>query len=448
MLPRTRKESPESLRVLYSIFSAFAAFGGDRATHAVIPASEPSLDSQRFAKLCRDCNLLDGQLLTSQAVDIVFAKAKGSPKSRRLDFLQFRKALALLAEVKFGSNPDGPPAIVAQVIASGTSAGGGPQLDSVHLPETNSTIFEKLTDTRLYVSTHKQRFDETGAGKGVAGRDRISVGEGTVDLYSGGNVSDLSSILRPSFRGGTHMSNFAKASASAQLKSASPLRVEKRSWSSPERIARLHQHATETEALRTTKSQERYSPADSEDSHDDVRPPTAPVPHWRQHEYASALASSASTERQGYSSETATRPKPIKVIIESPELESIFLAYCAFGTTTKLVEELDSARFMKLCRETGICDGKIITPAIVDVTFAKVKAASGGGGENKAQSRRTISYETFCQALAMLAPMRHPNKEMATGLQYDVEQIIAAGGPSVVSSSIEKIQGVYERLTQ
>jgi hypothetical protein len=44
--------------------------------------------------------------------------------------------------------------------------------------------------------------------------------------------------------------------------------------------------------------------------------------------------------------------------------------------------------------------------------------------------------------------MRHPNKEMATGLQYDVEQIIAAGGPSVVSSSIEKIQGVYERLTQ
>jgi hypothetical protein len=442
-----RKEpSPDTVRALYSIFSAFAAFGGDRATHAVIPASEPSLDSAKFAKLCRDCNLIDGQLLTPQAVDIVFAKAKGSPKFRRLDFAQFQKALALLAEVKFGSNPDGPLAIFAQVVASGTSVGGGPQLDSVHLPETNSTIFEKLTDTRLYVSTHKQRFDETGAGKGVAGRDRTVVGEGTVDLYSGGNVADLSSILRPSFRGGTHMSNFAKASASAQLKSASPLRVEKRSWSSPDRIAKLHQYTTEKEALQTTKSHERYSPADSEDSHDDVRPPTAHIPHWRLHE--SSSATSSSTERQGYLSEAAARPKPLKVIIESPELESIFLAYCAFGTTTKLVEELDSARFMKLCRETGICDGKHVTPAIVDVTFAKVKAAGDGSSRSSAgSSRRTISYETFCQALAALAPMRHHGKEMASSLQLDVEQIIAAGGPAVVSSSIEKISGVYERLT-
>jgi len=119
-----RKDAPpETIRALHSIFSSFAAFGGDRATHAVIPATEPTLDSQRFAKLCRDCNLLDGQLLTPQAVDIVFAKAKGSPKSRRLDFAQFRKALGLLAEVKFGSNPDGPPAITAQVVASGTSIG-------------------------------------------------------------------------------------------------------------------------------------------------------------------------------------------------------------------------------------------------------------------------------------------------------------------------------------
>jgi hypothetical protein len=443
-----RKDAPpETIRALHSIFSSFAAFGGDRATHAVIPATEPTLDSQRFAKLCRDCNLLDGQLLTPQAVDIVFAKAKGSPKSRRLDFAQFRKALGLLAEVKFGSNPDGPPAITAQVVASGTSIGGGPQLDSVHLPETNSTIFEKLTDTRLYVSTHKQRFDETGAGKGVAGRDRTVVGEGTVDLYSGGNVADLSSILRPSFRGGTHMSNFAKASASAQLKSASPLRVEKRTWSSPDRVAKLQQHVMEAEALKTTKSNDRYSPADSNDSHDDVRPPTAHIPHWRLHE--SASATSSSLEHQGYASDAVNRPKPLKVIIESPELESIFLAYCAFGTTTKLVEELDSARFMKLCRETGICDGKQVTPAFVDVTFAKVKSTGDGSSRSSTggSSRRTISYETFCQALAALAPLRHPGKDMASALQLDVEQIIAAGGPAVVSGSIERVSGVYARLT-
>jgi len=429
----SRKESPESLRVLYSIFSAFAAFGGDRATHAVIPASEPSLDSQRFAKLCRDCNLLDGQLLTSQAVDVIFARAKGSPKSRRLDFLQFRKALALLAEVKFGSNPFGLKAIISHVIATCTSIGGGPQLENVHRPKVSSTVYEKL-------------FDDHITSLNVSGTSRSKV-----QSYTAASGSpNLYIHLRPTFRGGTHMSNFAKARASAQIKSDSPIRVEKRSWSSPSQSASAVKETVssitspQSESLQSRNLPLAATPVQS--SEIESRLATSPtLPHW---EVQSNIPTSPlSTEKPSLYSDII-RPKQPKVIIESPELESIFLAYCAFGTTTKLVEELDSARFMKLCRETGICDGKVITPAIVDVTFAKVKAASGGGGENKAQSRRTISYETFCQALAMLAPMRHPNKEMATGLQYDVEQIIAAGGPSVVSSSIEKIQGVYERLTQ
>jgi hypothetical protein len=134
---------------LHSIYNAFAAFGGDRATGSSIQTSDPYLDSQRFAKFVRDCNLLDGQLLTSQAVDVIFAKAKGSPKSRRLDFLQFRKALALLAEVKFGSNPFGLKAITSHVIATCTSIGGGPQLENVHRPKVSSTVYEKLFDDHI-----------------------------------------------------------------------------------------------------------------------------------------------------------------------------------------------------------------------------------------------------------------------------------------------------------
>lgn len=60
------------------------------------------------------------------------------------------------------------------------------------------SIFDKLTDPSLYTGAHKHRFDPTtGKGLGLAGRDRIAKGSGTVQGYSGGNVSDLSQITRP-----------------------------------------------------------------------------------------------------------------------------------------------------------------------------------------------------------------------------------------------------------
>ncbi len=78
------------------------------------------------------------------------------------------------------------------------------------------------------------------------------------------------------------------------------------------------------------------------------------------------------------------------MVIESTELQAVFMAYSAFGTTSKMMEELDSARFAKLCREAGIIQGRI-SPAFIDVTFATVKQ----------QKKRSISYAEFQQALAV-----------------------------------------------
>lgn len=51
------------------------------------------------------------------------------------------------------------------------------------------SIFDKLTDPSLYTGTHKHRFDpKTGKGLGLAGRDSIAKGYGTVNRYGGGNV--------------------------------------------------------------------------------------------------------------------------------------------------------------------------------------------------------------------------------------------------------------------
>jgi hypothetical protein len=479
---------------LRSVFSSFAQFGHDRVSAASsapagasLAAEEPTLDCARFAKLCRDSRLLDAQLITPQAVDIVFAKAKGAPRERRLRFDRFRHALALLAEVKFGANPDGPAVLAAQVLSAASSLGGGPQLDAVHLPQTSHNIFERLTDSRLYVGTHKERFDHEGRGRGVEGRERVSVGAGTVDLYTGGNVSDLSSIVRPGFRGGTHMNPFARQSASANLPSASPNRVETRTWSPPGKaaaaagarpvatvsLAQVQSDAQRREAeLRAQPPQlppyrelapqrevpgepslHRYpSPTHSMDSNE-ARPSTAVLPHWQRQldgfgDLPAAPNSSSSSSyfpaaRSGY--EHGARPRPPKVVIESAELEAIFASYCAFGTTAKLVRELDNARFAKLCRETGLVDGRQCKAADADLAFAKVRAASSA---EAGVSRRTLAFDDFCQALAIIAPLRFPGDDVLASLQAAVEQIIVAGGPAVLTSSIAPAAAVFDRLKQ
>jgi hypothetical protein len=142
------------------------------------------------------------------------------------------------------------------------------------------------------------------------------------------------------------------------------------------------------------------------------------------------------------------RLQPPKVAIESTELENVFLAYCAFGTTVRMVEELDSSRFMKFCRETHLVDGRGVTPATVDLVFAKVKAAAAAAdGGAASRGKRTIGYNDFCQALAALAPLRHPGSELLPALQAVVECAILAGGPAVSTVSLLPSTGsVHERL--
>jgi len=59
----------------------------------------------------------------------------------------------------------------------------------------NTGVFDRLTDTSGYTGSHKQRFNSNGTGRGLAGRDTASKG-GNVPTYRGGDVKDLSQILR------------------------------------------------------------------------------------------------------------------------------------------------------------------------------------------------------------------------------------------------------------
>ncbi len=42
----------------------------------------------------------------------------------------------------------------------------------------NSGVVDRLTDTAKYTGSHKERFDETGKGKGLEGRDTVVKGSG------------------------------------------------------------------------------------------------------------------------------------------------------------------------------------------------------------------------------------------------------------------------------
>lgn len=56
----------------------------------------------------------------------------------------------------------------------------------------SSSLVDRMTDTSKYTGTHKQRFDESGKGRGLEGRDSVAKGEGMV----AGSASGLSSYVQ------------------------------------------------------------------------------------------------------------------------------------------------------------------------------------------------------------------------------------------------------------
>ena len=62
---------------------------------------------------------------------------------------------------------------------------------------TGAAVYDRLTDPQRFTGAHKHRFDATGVGRGLEGRDSIIKGGGNVvGAYMNGAVHDLSQITR------------------------------------------------------------------------------------------------------------------------------------------------------------------------------------------------------------------------------------------------------------
>ncbi len=150
---------------LFTIFSNYANFGaGNKASQDI-----GEIDNARFAKLCKETKVIDTTVTTTD-VDIMFNKYKNKG-ARKLHYDGFKKALQELADKKYKgklaeSDPDSYTCLVNHICKKGAS---GPSVNAT-VADTKGTVYDKLTDTKKYTGTHKNRFDENGKGKGIAGR--------------------------------------------------------------------------------------------------------------------------------------------------------------------------------------------------------------------------------------------------------------------------------------
>ncbi|NWH25186.1 TPPP2 protein, partial [Grus americana] len=158
-------------------FRKFAVYGDTSA-------SGNEMTGKNFSKMCKECGVMDGKAVTSTDVDIVFNKVK-TKGARTITFAEFQQAMKELCGKRFkGKSPE--EALQAMYgLIEGKEPGS--------MGATKATKVggvERLTDTSKYTGSHKERFDESGKGKGLAGRQDLTDNRGYVGAYKGAGTYD------------------------------------------------------------------------------------------------------------------------------------------------------------------------------------------------------------------------------------------------------------------
>uniref|UniRef100_A0AAQ5YV06 Tubulin polymerization-promoting protein family member 3 n=2 Tax=Amphiprion ocellaris TaxID=80972 RepID=A0AAQ5YV06_AMPOC len=162
------------------LLTAFRKF----AVHGDTKATGKELNGKNWAKLCKDCKIVDVKNVTSTDVDIVFSKVK-QKSSRVVTYEEFRRALEELAPKRFkGQSKD-------EALQSMFKLVEGREPTNVGVTKVSKTAaVDRLTDTARYTGSHKERFDETGKGRGREGREEIVENTGYVGAYRNAGTYD------------------------------------------------------------------------------------------------------------------------------------------------------------------------------------------------------------------------------------------------------------------
>ncbi|XP_037553672.1 tubulin polymerization-promoting protein family member 3 [Nematolebias whitei] len=154
------------------------------AVHGDTKATGKELNGKNWAKLCKDCKITDNKNVTSTDVDIVFSKVK-QRTARVITYEEFEEALKQLAPKKFkGQSKEEALQSIYKLVE-------GREPSNVGVTKVSKTAaVDRLTDTSRYTGSHKERFDESGRGKGREGREEIVENTGYVGAYKNAGTYD------------------------------------------------------------------------------------------------------------------------------------------------------------------------------------------------------------------------------------------------------------------
>jgi hypothetical protein len=141
-----------NLAELHNVYERFCSFGSNRNLNSTFNLNDCSMEGSKFAKLCRETNLLDKNI-TPTEVDITFNRVKGKTE-RKINFGQFQEALNQLAAKKY---PGKPTAEAFNLICATITGSGGP-IATTFVKPAQTSITERLTDPNRYTGTQKAQF--------------------------------------------------------------------------------------------------------------------------------------------------------------------------------------------------------------------------------------------------------------------------------------------------
>eukprot|EP00217_Crustomastix_stigmatica_P002796 CAMPEP_0183819806 /NCGR_PEP_ID=MMETSP0803_2-20130417/64325_1 /TAXON_ID=195967 /ORGANISM="Crustomastix stigmata, Strain CCMP3273" /LENGTH=798 /DNA_ID=CAMNT_0026064695 /DNA_START=85 /DNA_END=2481 /DNA_ORIENTATION=- len=381
---------PPPVPGLEEVFEAFATFGGGQAG---------SLDNAKFAKLCNDCGLINKQFTATNA-DIIFSKAK--PKGeRRITFRSFLIALDLVAEHKNTAYET----VAGQVVSAGGPASSGTKAEAVRFHD----------DKSLYTGAYG-----ANVGREADVRVRTAWREGKAPPPDKSGLKDLFTAFcsfgghDPTFMDnpiwnkfctetGLYDRKFNSNAGDVVFTKAKP-QGERKMVYEDFRLGLLavsEEKGTSYDAI-AAQVLASGGPASSGTQADAVRF------HDDKSLYTGAYGANVGREADV---RVRTAWREGKTPQDVPGMKGLFGAFCSFGGGNP--EAMDSAHFLKVCKECDLIDKKFPLQA-VDAVFAKAKE----------QSSRTLAYGDFLLALEAIS------EEKGTSYSAITSQVLNSDGPA------------------
>ncbi|CAO1377468.1 unnamed protein product [Diamesa serratosioi] len=150
-------------------FKAFSKFGDLKSDGKFITLSQSD-------KWMKQAKVIDKKITTTDT-GIHFKKLK----NLKLSIIDYTKFLEDLSKTRTVD--------MAEMKSKLTNCGAPGVLQAKSNAKAADTV-ARLTDTSKYTGSHKQRFDDTGKGKGIAGRREDAGGSGYVSGYKHDNTYD------------------------------------------------------------------------------------------------------------------------------------------------------------------------------------------------------------------------------------------------------------------